>query len=147
MLKHNISQIPNLKINQKINPSQINSIKILQMSAIELEDYTRSEIEKNPFLKSSKKYNEKNDNDNIDNYSENINIKEWLYQQSSFISINKWAQKLVEVFIENITSKGFCNLSIKDAAKMTQTTEEQSKYVLNKGHKLNEPKVLFPRFE
>ena len=58
MLKQNISQIPNLKINQKINPSQINSIKILQMSAIELEDYTRSEIEKNPFLISSKKYNE-----------------------------------------------------------------------------------------
>ena len=144
MLKHNISQIPNLKINQKINPSQINSIKILQMSAIELEDYTRSEIEKNPFLKSSKKYNEKNDNDNIDNYSENINIKEWLYQQSSFISINKWAQKLVEVFIENITSKGFCNLSIKDAAKMTQTTEEQSKYVLNK-MKLLDPEGIFSK--
>ena len=55
MLKQNISQIPNLKINQKINPTQINSIKILQMSANELEDYTRSEIEKNPFLISSKK--------------------------------------------------------------------------------------------
>ena len=144
MLKQNISQIPNLKINQKINPSQINSIKILQMSAIELEDYTRSEIEKNPFLISSKKYNETNDNENIDNYSENINIKEWLYQQSSFISIDKWAQKLVEVFIENITSKGFCNLSIKDAAKMTQTTEEQSKYVLNK-MKLLDPEGIFSK--
>ena len=144
MLKQNISQIPNLKINQKINPSQINSIKILQMSAIELEDYTRLEIEKNPFLISSKKYNETNDNDNIDNYSEDINIKEWLYQQSSFISINKWAQKLVKVFIENINSKGFCNLSIKDAAKMTQTTEEQSKYVLNK-MKLLDPEGIFSK--
>ena len=141
MLKQNISQIPNLKINQKINSTQINSIKILQMSAIELENYTRSEIEKNPFLISSKKYNEINDN-NIDNYSENINIKEWLYQQSSFISINKWAQKLVEVFIENINNKGFCNLSTKDAAKMTQTTDEQSKYVLNQ-MKLLDPEGIF----
>ena len=49
MLKQNISQIPNLKINQKINSTQINSIKILQMSAIELENYTRSEIEKTLF--------------------------------------------------------------------------------------------------
>ena len=144
MLKQNISQIPSLKINQKINSTQINSIKILQMSAIELEDYTRSEIEKNPFLISSKKYNETNDNNNIDNYSENINIKEWLYQQSSFISINKWSQKLVEVFIENITSKGFCNLSIKDAAKMTQTTAEQSKYVLSK-MKLLDPEGIFSK--
>ena len=61
MLKHNLSQIPSLKINQKINPTQINSIKILQMSANELEDYTRSEIEKNPFLISAKKYKETND--------------------------------------------------------------------------------------
>ena len=143
MLKQDISQIPNLKINQKINSTQINSIKILQMSAIELEDYTRLEIEKNPFLISSKKYNETNDN-NIDNYSESINIKEWLYQQSSFISINKSTQKLVEVFIENITSKGFCNLSIKDAAKMTQTTERQSKYVLNK-MKLLDPEGIFSK--
>jgi len=144
MLKQNISQIPNLKINQKINPTQINSIKILQMSANELEDYTRSEVEKNPFLISSKKYNETNHNNNIDNYSENINIKEWLYQQSSFISINKWAQKLVNAFIENINDKGFCNLSIKDAAKMTQTTAEQSKYVLSK-MKLLDPEGIFSK--
>ena len=144
MLKHNLSQIPSLKINQKINPTQINSIKILQMSANELEDYTRSEIEKNPFLISSKKDNETNNDNNIDNYSENINIKEWLYQQSSFISINKWAQNLVEVFIENITSKGFCTLSIKDAAKMTQTSEGQSKYILNK-MKLLDPEGIFSK--
>ena len=145
MLKQNISQIPKLKINQKINPTQINSIKILQMSANELEDYTRSEVEKNPFLISSKKYNEtSHNNNNIDNYSENINIKEWLYQQSSFISINKWAQKLVNAFIENINDKGFCNLSIKDAAKMTQTTAEQSKYVLSK-MKLLDPEGIFSK--
>src|SRR6056300_630306 len=101
MFKQNISQIPSLKINQKINSNLINSIKILQMSANELEVYTRSEIEKNPFLISSKKYNETNINNSIENYSEEFNVKEWLYQQSSFISINSWGQKLVKVYIEN----------------------------------------------
>jgi len=144
MFKQNISQIPSLKINQKINSNLINSIKILQMSANELEVYTRSEIEKNPFLISSKKYNETNINNSIENYSEEFNVKEWLYQQSSFISINSWGQKLVKVYIENINNKGFCNLSTKEAALITNTSKAQSKFILNK-LKLLDPEGIFSK--
>ena len=144
MFKQNISQIPSLKINQKINSNLINAIKILQMSANELEVYTRSEIEKNPFLISSKKYNETNINNSIENYSEEFNVKEWLYQQSSFISINSWGQKLVKVYIENINNKGFCNLSTKEAALITNTSKAQSKFILNK-LKLLDPEGIFSK--
>ena len=144
MFKQNISQIPSLRINQKINSNLINAIKILQMSANELEVYTRSEIEKNPFLISSKKYNETDENNNIENYSEEFNIKEWLYQQSSFLSINSWGQKLVKVYIENINDKGFCNLSTKEAALITNTSKAQSKFILNK-LKLLDPEGIFSK--
>ena len=144
MFKQNISQTPSLKINQKINSNLINAIKILQMSANELEVYTRSEIEKNPFLISPKKYNETYENNNIENYSEEFNIKEWLYQQSSFISINSWGQKLVKVYIENINNKGFCNLSTKEAALITNTSKAQSKFILNK-LKLLDPEGIFSK--
>ncbi len=144
MFKQNISQIPSLKINQKINSNLINAIKILQMSANELEVYTRSEIEKNPFLISSKKYNETDENNNIENYSEEFNIKEWLYQQSSFLSINSWGQKLVKVYIENLNNKGFCNLSTKEAALITNTSKAQSKFILNK-LKLLDPEGIFSK--
>ena len=89
MLKQNISQRPSLKINQKINSNIINSIKILQMSSNELFEYTQKEIEKNPFLISNKNnlYNDRVID--IDKYSKNDNVKEWLYEQSSFISVNK----------------------------------------------------------
>ena len=117
MLKQNISQRPSLKINQKINSNIINSIKILQMSSNELVEYTQKEIEKNPFLISNKKSSYNDSEINIDNYKKNSNVKEWLYEQSSFISVNTWGEKLVNCFIENINDKGFCKISISPRLK------------------------------
>ena len=144
MHKYNLSQKPSLKINQKINSNIITAIKILQMSANELEAYTLTEIEKNPFLISNKKYNEHYENNNIENYSEDLGIKEWLYQQSSYISINSWGQRLVKVYIENINDKGFCNLSTEEAAVMAKTSKAHSKLVLSK-LKLLDPEGIFSR--
>ena len=142
MLKQNISQRPSLKINQKINSNIINSIKILQMSSNELLEYTQKEIEKNPFLISNKNnlYNDRVID--IDKYSKNDNVKEWLYEQSSFISVNIWGEKLVNCFIENIDDKGFCKISLEEAALQTKTSLEQSNLVLTK-LKLMDPEGIF----
>lgn len=142
MLKQNISQRPSLKINQKINSNIINSIKILQMSSNELFEYTQKEIEKNPFLISNTNnfYNDRVIE--IDKYAKNDNVKEWLYEQSSFISVNKWGEKLVNCFIENINDKGFCKISIEEAALQTKTSLKQSNLVLTK-LKLMDPEGIF----
>ena len=130
MFNQNISQKPNLKIHQKINSNLINSIKILQMSSHELAEYTQTEIEKNPFLIYSQPNTNINKMPDIDSYSKNSNIKEWLYEQSSFISVNTWGQKLVKYFIENLDNKGFCKISMQDASRITQTSLSQSILVL-----------------
>ena len=78
MLKQTFSQKPNIKINQKINNNIINAIKILQMSFNEIEDFTKKEIENNPFLLPSKPFYETYEN--INNKSKNKNVKEWLYE-------------------------------------------------------------------
>ena len=142
MLKQNISQRPSIKINQKINSNIINSIKILQMSSNELTEYTQKEIEKNPFLISNKKKSYNDIDINIDNYAKNSNVKEWLYEQSSFISLNIWGEKLVQCFIENINDKGFCKISIEEAALETKTSLRQAKVVLKK-LKLLDPEGIF----
>ena len=142
MLKQNITQRPSLKINQRINFNIINSIKILQMSSNELAEYTQKEIEKNPFLISNKKNLYNDSTIDIDNYAKNSNVKEWLYEQSSFISVNIWGEKLVNCFIENIDDKGFCKISLEEAALQTKTSLEQSNLVLTK-LKLMDPEGIF----
>ncbi len=142
MLKQNISQRPSLKINQKINSNIINSIKILQMSSNELVEYTQKEIEKNPFLIANKNNSYNYREVDIDKYAKNSNVKEWLYEQSSFISVNTWEEKLVKCFIENINDKGFCKISIEEAALLTKTSLKQSKLVLTK-LKLLDPEGIF----
>ena len=142
MLKQNISQRPSLKINQKINSNIINSIKILQMSSNELTEYTQKEIEKNPFLISNKSNSYNDRAIEIDNYAKSSNVKEWLYEQSSFISVNIWGEKLVNCFIENINDKGFCKISVEEAALQTKTSLEQSNLVLTK-LKLMDPEGIF----
>ena len=142
MLKQNISQRPSLKINQKINSNIINSIKILQMSSNELTEYTQKEIEKNPFLISNKSNSYNDRAIEIDNYAKSSNVKEWLYEQSSFISANIWGEKLVNCFIENINDKGFCKISLEEAALQTKTSLEQSNLVLTK-LKLMDPEGIF----
>jgi RNA polymerase sigma-54 factor len=142
MLKQNILQKPNLRINQKINASIINSIKILQMSANELTKYTQIEIEKNPFLISPKPHSVTINVQGIDNYKKNKSLKEWLYEQSSFISTSIWGEKLVEVFIENLDSSGFCQISSKEASYITGASLSQSDAVLKK-LKLLDPEGIF----
>jgi len=144
MLKHNISQKHNIRINHRINSNIIHSIKVLQMSANEVIDYTQEEVEKNPFLISSKPYSKITQPANINNYSKNYNIKEWLYEQSSFISVNIWSRKLVKIFIENLNNKGFCKISIQEAAKIAKTSEYQSKYILEQLQQLD-PDGIFSR--
>ena len=103
MLKQTFSQKPNIKINQKINNNIINAIRILQMSFNEIEDFTKKEIEKNPFLLSSKRFNESDEN--INNQSKNKNVKEWLYLQSSLIASNEKKERLASVRLLFLLSK------------------------------------------
>ena len=142
MLKQTFSQKPNIKINHKINSNIINSIKILQMSSNEIDAFTKKEIEKNPFLLSSKKKFGTNKNSNIENQSKNDNIKEWLYQQSSLICLNHKNQRLVQVYIENLDNFGYCKITASEAASLTKTSTELSNKILLK-LKLLDPIGIF----
>ena len=50
MMKQTLSLKANIKINHRINNKIINSMRILQMSASEVEEFISKEIEQNPFL-------------------------------------------------------------------------------------------------
>jgi RNA polymerase sigma-54 factor len=128
MLKQSVSQKPNIKINQKINSNIINAIKILQMSFNEIEGFTKKEIEKNPFLLSSKPFYQANEI--INNQSKNKNVKEWLYQQSSLIASSKEKESLVKVYIENLDNFGFCKITSTEAAQLSNTSDELSHTIL-----------------
>ena len=132
MLKQTFSQKPNIKINQKINSNIINAIKILQMSSNEIDAFTKNEIEKNPFLLPFKNAYASNENANIENQSQNSNVKEWLYQQSSLIASNYEEEVLIKVYIENLDNFGFCKITYTEAAKLSNTSEQQSNIILRK---------------
>ena len=142
MLKQTFSQKPNIKINHKINSNIINSIKILQMSSNEIDAFTKKEIEKNPFLLSSKSFFGTNENSDIENQSKNDNIKEWLYQQSSLICSNHKNQRLVQAYIENLDNFGYCKITASEAASLTKTSTELSNKILLK-LKLLDPIGIF----
>ena len=142
MLKQTFSQKPNIKINQKINNNIINAIKILQMSSREINDFIIKEIEKNPFLLPSKNSYVSNQNSNLENLSKNNNIKEWLYQQSSLIASNNTEEVLIKIYIENLDDFGFCRITSAEAAKLSNTSEEQSNTILVK-LKLLDPVGIF----
>ena len=142
MLKQTFSQKPNIKINQKINSNIINAIKILQMSSNEIDTFTKNEIEKNPFLLPFKNSYVSNENTNIENQSKNSNVKEWLYQQSSLIASNYEEEVLIKVYIENLDNFGFCKITSTEAAKLSNTSEEQSNLILLK-LKLLDPIGIF----
>ena len=142
MLKQTFSQKPNIKINQKINNNIINAIKILQMSSNEIDEFTKNEIEKNPFLLSSKKSYISNENTNIENQSKKSNVKEWLYQQSSLIASNYEEEILIKTYIENLDNFGFCKITSIEASQLSNTSEEQSNTILRK-LKLLDPVGIF----
>ena len=142
MLKQIFSQKPNIKINQKINGNIINAIKILQMSSNEIDYFIKEEIEKNPFLLHYKKKYDSNENSNSEKQSKNYNIKEWLYQQSSLIASDKKEEVLIKIYIENLDDFGFCRITPKEAAQLSDVSEKKSKEVLLK-LKLLDPTGIF----
>ena len=142
MLKQTFNQKLSIKINQKINSNIINAIKILQMSSSEIDEFTKEEIEKNPFLLPSKNSSVPNESSILENQSKNYNIKEWLYQQSSLISSNHEEENLVKVYIENLDNFGFCKITSNEAAKLSNTSEKQSNAILLK-LKLLDPVGVF----
>ena len=142
MLKQTFSQKPKIKINQKINSNIINAIKVLQMSSNEIDNFIRKEIEKNPFLLTSKgSYNSINDS-YIENKTKNYNMKEWLYQQSSLIASDKEEEVLIKIYIENLDDFGFCRIMPSEAAQLGKTSKKKSNEVLLK-LKLLDPIGIF----
>jgi len=142
MLKQTFSQKINIKNHQKINSNLINAIKILQMSSNEIDAFTKNEIEKNPFLLSSKNSYISNQNLNIENQSKTKNVKEWLYQQSSLIASNNEEEVLVKNYIENLDNFGFCKITSTEAAQLSNASEEISNTILLK-LKLLDPVGIF----
>ena len=58
-----------LKLSQKLSPQQIQLMKLVQLSALELEQKIQSEIGENPALETGKDFEENNNND-IDEFSD-----------------------------------------------------------------------------
>ena len=142
MLKQIFSQKPKITINQKINSNTINAIKVLQMSSNEVDNFIRQEIEKNPFLLPSKDSYTSIKDPSIENQTKNYNIKEWLYQQSSFIASDKEEEVLIKIYIENLDDFGFCRIIPSEAAQLGKTSKKKSNEVLLK-LKLLDPIGIF----
>jgi len=142
MLKQTFSQKLNIKINQKINSNIINAIKILQMSSNEIDEFTKNEIEKNPFLLPLKNSYASNENTNIENQPNKSNVKDWLYQQSSLIASNYEEENLIKIYIENLDNFGFCKITSTEAAQLSNASEEISNTILLK-LKLLDPVGIF----
>tara|TARA_B100000686_G_scaffold354748_1_gene466923 strand:+ start:10782 stop:12059 length:1278 start_codon:yes stop_codon:yes gene_type:complete len=129
MVQLNLIQSPSLKTKFKINNKLIMSIKILQMSYEEIQNFIKKEAEKNPFIILKKtKYNQEANNKNINN----INVKEWLYQQSSILYNNPIEEKLIETYIENLDNNGFCKISASEAAKTVNCSNMEAINILKK---------------
>jgi len=129
MVPLNLIQTPSLKTKFKINNKLIMSIKILQMSNEELHNFIKKEAEKNPFIILKKtKYNQETYNKNINN----INIKEWLYQQSSILYNNPIEEKLIETYIENLDNNGFCKIDASEASKIVNCSYMEATNILRK---------------
>ena len=136
MLKKKLLQQTSIRLNNTINKNTIASFKILQMSIRELYEFSKNEIEKNPLL-SIKLFKRDNFNSElIDNLSENINIKLWLYQQSYFLFDGNY-KNLVKIYIENLDDNGFCKISSDEAATITSETNDNANMVLQKLKKLD----------
>ena len=118
MLKKKLLQQTSIRLNNTINKNTIASFKILQMSIQELYEFSKNEIEKNPLL-SIKIFKRDNFNSElIDNLSENINIKLWLYQQSNSLFDGNY-KNLVKIYIENLDDNGFCKIASVDEQSST----------------------------
>ena len=135
MIQLNLTQKPGLKTKLRINNKVILSIKMLQMSYEELQSFIKSEAEKNPLITLKKN----TFNQNEENYREEyeINIKNWLYQQSSIIAKNSIEKEIIEIFIENLDDNGFCKISTLEVSKLSKSSLIETTNILNKLKKLD----------
>ena len=74
MLKQHL----NLKLSQKLSPQQIQLMKLIQLSTLELEQKIQNEIGENPALETGKEDIENDLNDNKTSDIEEINIEDYL---------------------------------------------------------------------
>ena len=74
MLKQHL----NLKLSQKLSPQQIQLMKLIQLSTLELEQKIQNEIGENPALETGKEDIENDLNDNKTSDTEEINIEDYL---------------------------------------------------------------------
>ncbi len=74
MLKQHL----NLKLSQKLSPQQIQLMKLIQLSTLELEQKIQNEIGENPALETGKEDIENDLNDNKISDTEEINIEDYL---------------------------------------------------------------------
>ena len=120
MIQLNLTQKPGLKTKLRINNKVILSIKMLQMSYEELQSFIKSEAEKTPLIT----LNQNTFTQNEENYREEyeINIKNWLYQQSSIIAKNSIEKEIIEIFIENLDDNGFCKISTLEVSKLSKSS-------------------------
>ena len=107
---------------------------MLQMSYEELQSFIKSEAEKNPLITLKKN----TFNQNEENYREEyeINIKNWLYQQSSIIAKNSIEKEIIEIFIENLDDNGLQNFNFRSIQTFKSSLIETTN-ILNKLKKLD----------
>ena len=70
-----IKQHLNLKLNQKLSPQQIQLMRLIQLSTLELEQKVQLEIGENPALETGKEKNNEND---IHDDSDYIDVDDYL---------------------------------------------------------------------
>ena len=144
MVQISLTQSPSIKTKLKINNKLIMSIKMLQMSYEELQNFIKKEAEKNPFiiLKKNKYQNELNYEDKF-----NKGIKEWIYQQSSILNTNPIKEKLIETYIENLDDNGFCRISSNEAAQLSKCSLTEAINVLEQLKTLDPPGIFSQNLE
>ena len=73
-----MKQYLKLKLSQKLSPQQIQLMKLIQLPTLDFEQKIQREIEENPALEQGQSSNEDSQNENQDDYSDDINIDDYL---------------------------------------------------------------------
>ncbi|NRB10844.1 MAG: RNA polymerase factor sigma-54 [Rickettsiaceae bacterium] len=146
------------KQNLTMTTSMHQSIAVLQMSSIELAEYVRKELDKNPFIEDeniieerqtstvnertriqedASSYNSKSNNDNAHyNFLANIatekTLKEYIIEQIN-TSIYDQKEKLVAIYLlDSIQSSGYLNIELEEVAENLKCNIKMVKTVLKK---------------
>ena len=73
-----MKQYLKLKLSQKLSPQQIQLMKLIQLPTLDFEQKIQREIEENPALEQGQSSNEDSQNENQDDYSDDVNIDDYL---------------------------------------------------------------------